>query len=394
MGQRLRVLMSAYACDPARGSEPGAGWAWASAAAEGENEVWLLTERHYRPIIDAELKRRPLPNLHPIYVDTPAWVGYTSDDVRGNRARYVAWQRRAARTAARLHDDLRFDVVHHAIMTGDWLPVGMARLTGVPFVWGPIGGYSPPTWKLWWQMGRIAAAKELARLGITGAGRKLFGDRVASRTSLLLAQNPDVARRFRAARRVVVEPNVALDYTQLPTRSADEAGDVKLAVYAGRLLPWKGGWLAVEALSRPSATGWRLEIYGDGPERDALAAQCRRLGVADRVSFRGEVPRDELMKVLATADALLFPSLHDSAGWIVAEAIGIGCPVVCLAASGPGHFVGPEQGIAVPPTGDVAGALARALATVRRPTDPSPRFDRNRLPALLDTWYHEVAAER
>ena len=388
----LRVLMSGYACDPSRGSEPGAGWAFASAAAQGDHDIYLLVEQFYRPAIEAELALRPLPRLHPIYVATPKSVAYTSDDIRWNRARYAAWQRIAAREGARLHRELHFDVVHHVIMTGDWLPVGMIKLRDVPLIWGPVGGYARPAWKLWWQMGAVNAAKEVARLLITGAGRKVFGDRTAARADLLVAQNPDVARRFRKAGRVIVEPNVALDYAQLPSREAPSESTARTAVFAGRLLPWKGSWLAIEAIARPAAEGWRLEIFGDGPERTALAQRARRLGVADRVTFMGERPRDELLNRLAQADAMLFPSLHDGAGWAVAEAVAIGCPVVCLDAAGPGHLVGPGEGIRVPTTGDVPGALAEALAKTDRPVVAADRFAADRLPGLLDGWYREVAA--
>lgn len=390
VGRALRVLMSAYACDPRKGSEPGAGWAFASAAARGDNDVWLLVEQYYESAIEVELAIRPLPRLHVVYVPTPEWVAYTSDDVRWNRARYVAWQRIAAREGTRLHRDVQFDVAHHVIMTGDWLPVGLSRVRGIPLVWGPIGGYSAPTWGLWRQMGSVNAAKEVVRLAITGAGRKVFGERAAARTSLLVAQNSGVASRFKSARRVIVEPNVALDYSRLPARSDPPRGIERTAVFAGRLLPWKGVWLAIEAISRPAASNWRLQIYGDGPERGALEQQARALGITSRVSFLGERPRDEWLIHLAKADAMLFPSLHDSLGWAVAEALAIGCPVVCLDAAGPGDLVGEGAGICVPTGGDVAGALAGALARVGYCSNNSSRFDVCRLPAMLSRWYHGV----
>jgi glycosyltransferase involved in cell wall biosynthesis len=394
---RLRVLMSGYACGPGSGSEPGAGWMFASAAAQSGHDIWLLVEQYYRPAIEAALAARPLPRLHPVFVRTPMWVAYTSDDVRWNRARYAAWQRIAAREAARLHAELHFDVAHHVIMTGDWLPVGLCSLRDVPLIWGPVGGYAAPAWQLWRQMGLVNASKEVARLAITGAGRRIFGDRAAARASLVVAQNPEVAQRFGKARRVIVEPNVALDYSQLPARATERGDGPLTAVFAGRLLPWKGAWLAVETLSRPEAAGWRLKLYGDGPDRGALERQARARGVAERVTFAGVCPRDELLDHLARADAMLFPSLHDGAGWAVAEAVAIGCPVVCLDAAGPSYLVREGDGVRVPTHGDVAGALAKALAAVGRLDPPSipfvrsDRFNVDRLPATLRGWYDAVA---
>jgi glycosyltransferase involved in cell wall biosynthesis len=61
--------------------------------------------------------------------------------------------------------------------------------------------------------------------------------------------------------------------------------------------------------------------------------------VADRVQFSGSVPREEALKATAGAAGLLFPSLHDSGGYAVIEAMAAGLPVICLNLGGPGLFV-------------------------------------------------------
>ena len=47
----IRILAFAYACEPARGSEPGAGWAWARMLAR-LGETWVITRRDYQDAID------------------------------------------------------------------------------------------------------------------------------------------------------------------------------------------------------------------------------------------------------------------------------------------------------------------------------------------------------
>ena len=66
----LKVLISAYACEPHKGSEPGVGWNWARQIAEFA-EVWVITRANNREIIEEEFKRNPVSNLHFIYVDLP-----------------------------------------------------------------------------------------------------------------------------------------------------------------------------------------------------------------------------------------------------------------------------------------------------------------------------------
>ena len=50
----MKILVSAYACEPGKGSEPGAGWLWARAAAR-RHEVWVLTRANNREAIEAAL---------------------------------------------------------------------------------------------------------------------------------------------------------------------------------------------------------------------------------------------------------------------------------------------------------------------------------------------------
>jgi glycosyltransferase involved in cell wall biosynthesis len=87
--------------------------------------------------------------------------------------------------------------------------------------------------------------------------------------------------------------------------------------------------------------------------------------VEHRVEFLGWRRREDLMRTMRQdADLFLFPSLHDEAGWAVAEALGCGLPVVCLDRGGP-PIVAAWAGRAVPSSGGpngVAAALAGRLA--------------------------------
>ena len=90
------------------------------------------------------------------------------------------------------------------------------------------------------------------------------------------------------------------------------------------------------------AEDWELLIYGDGPQRTRLADSVRRLGLGERVTLMGQRPRSEVRQAMADADVFLFPSIREAAGWVVAEALGVGCPVVFLTQEGlPSSWVHP-----------------------------------------------------
>ena len=67
----MRILAFAYACEPGRGSEPGAGWSWARMLA-GLGETWVVTRANNREAIEAGLDGLPeADRLHFVYVDLP-----------------------------------------------------------------------------------------------------------------------------------------------------------------------------------------------------------------------------------------------------------------------------------------------------------------------------------
>lgn len=381
----MKVVLSAYACEPAAGSEPGTGWQWAVAAAE-HHQVWLVTRANHRGPIDAALAERPSLPIVPVYVDLPPWARRWKRGQRGVRTYYVAWQLLARRTVRRLHRDVRFDVAHHVTFAIDWLPAGVVGIPGLPSVWGPVGGASRVPWRTARWFGVRSGLTEVARLVAGAVGRCTIGTRTARRADVVVVQNDDVAHRFRR-HHPIVEPHVAVEPGR-PRRAADaRPTDTRVAVFAGRLVRWKGVRLAIAALARPEAADWRLRIFGAGPDDAVLRADAQRLGVAARVTFEGQVPRDALAAAFAEADALLFPSLHDSAGWVVAEAITAGLPVVCLDVAGPPVLVSRTGGgIAVPADRSAPAALARALGRATPPLDDrAVRVER--LSSLTDDWY-------
>ena len=110
----------------------------------------------------------------------------------------------------------------------------------------------------------------------------------------------------------------------------------------------------------------RLVLAGDGPDRRALEAQARRLGIADRLSFLGRVEGEEKLRLLAGARVVAMPSRYETFGIVAAEALACGTPVVAFEIPSLREVVVPGVGVLVPPH-DVH-ALGRSLVEVA--TDP------------------------
>ncbi|MFO7548116.1 MAG: glycosyltransferase, partial [Acidimicrobiia bacterium] len=102
------------------------------------------------------------------------------------------------------------------------------------------------------------------------------------------------------------------------------------------------------------------------PDLRLLATRAESLGIADRVEIAGSIERRVVLDRMRRASCLLFPSFHDSAGFVVSEALSLGLPVVCLDHAGPGQLVRSWPDVpsfAVPPTNreETVEALASAV---------------------------------
>jgi glycosyltransferase involved in cell wall biosynthesis len=128
------------------------------------------------------------------------------------------------------------------------------------------------------------------------------------------------------------------------------------ALSVGRLDPEKNPLLLADVLAR--APGWSLDVCGDGPLRDALAARASALGVGDRLVLHGQLDGVTLGARYAEADALLHVSWTEGVPQVLLEAFSAGLPVVATDVGGVAGAAG-DAALLVPP-GD-AGAAAAAL---------------------------------
>lgn len=388
MPGRPKVLLSAYACRPTGGSEPGAGWAWAKAAAR-DHDVWLLTRGKFAHEIAEELAIRPVPSLTVVPLELPRWILRLRRRPSDVYWYYPLWQGLARRTARRLQAEQSFDVIHHLTFAVDWMGAGVVEESSAKVIWGPVGGSTTAPLSMAHWLGPRGLMAELVRRAYTGIRRRLTGRKLAQTADLMVAQNNDVAEAFRPyAREIVVQPNVAIRrFTASGPYEPFGAPGIKTALFVGRLIPWKGVLLGISALARSEASDWELRIIGDGPDWARAERLALELGVRDRVEFMGQLPREEVLAAMFRADALLAPALREAAGWAVTEALASGCPVVCVDRGGPAVIVGPGEGVAVPWQGDVVGELAKALASLNGRITPVDRWGPDRLPDILAEWY-------
>ncbi len=348
----LKVLISAYSCTPGAGSERGIGWNTAREMAR-RHEVWVITrpgelhERRQDELIAEELAANPVPSLHFIFYDLPAWM----QRLFGIQICSYLWQLGLYRVARKAHEKIGFDLAHHVSWVRYYTPSLLVFLR-IPFVWGPIGGGDAMPRSFRQRLRLRARFSELERrlLGFVATIDPLVR-LTARRSTVTLANSVETANRVSSlgADRVRIFGESGVDRWVFEKANEAPPAPPERVTFASmtRLLHWKGVNLGLEAFARLENSDAVYWVIGDGPEEPLLRSLVRELGIADRVEFLPHLSRDEWMRRLRSCDALVHPCIYNSGSAISLEAMAMGRPVICLDRGGIRSQVSEDVGFRV-----------------------------------------------
>ena len=118
----MRVVVTAYACNPRGGSESRVGWNWVSEIAS-RHDVWLITRHNELDAVRREAKSLGFAGrLNPIGYDPPRSLTFWKKGSRNVFPYVYLWQRGAAKSAAKLHAAHQFELAHHLTFVTSWIP--------------------------------------------------------------------------------------------------------------------------------------------------------------------------------------------------------------------------------------------------------------------------------
>ena len=363
------------------------------------HEVHVLTRSNNRETIEAWLADHDLPGVQFLYTDLPPLFRRLKKLPGGIYPYTYLWQVAALMTARRAHARERYDRVQHLTFVSIRFP-SFLGLLGVPFLLGPVGGgeQSPP--RLRGALGTAFSLRERLRSALIFIHRiDPIRNWAMGKATLALATSAESAAALpRALRaRTVVHGAIAGDGAEDPGPLPATDGPIDL-LYAGLWKDWKGlriGFRALAQAREKSHRPFRLAVVGRGPQEAVWREEVKRLGLDDVVTFEGWVPRARMLELYAGRHGFLFPSLHDSGGLVVPEAMARGLPVICLGCGGPAVSVGDEAGHVQPVDGlshdEVVSGLADALVKLGDPEQQAAWRAGALARAERLTWRRQVA---
>ncbi len=379
-GRRLRVLVIADSCNPEWESVPLVGWSHYHALTELV-DTHLITRNWNRPALDRAglVEGRDYTAFNTDWLIDPVakLVRRISGPSKGyamltalTTPAYLVMEQAVWR---RFRGALRrgeYDLVHRITPLSAPVPSLLAarcRRLGIPFVLGPMNGGLP--WPKQFPSLQRQEGEFLSRL--RGLYRLVPGyRRTRDAASAIMVGGAsamaDLSRKWR--NKAVYVPENGIDparFPRPPRRSADSYRNRPLrAVFLGRLVPFKGCDLLIEAAAPLLRDGrMTLEIIGFGPERERLDGMVAEWGLDAFVNFAGKLSHFDLADRLKQADVLTFPSVHEFGGAVVLEAMAAGVVPVVVDYGGPAELVSPASGYLLP-LGDRDAVIASLRATL------------------------------
>lgn len=379
--QKLKLLISAYACEPGKGSEPGVGWRWALETVALGHEVWVLTRSNNAAGIAHQLAvlGHP-PNLNFLYYDLPRSMRWWKRGGFTVHLYYLLWQWGAYKFMRARIAEQQFDAVHHLTFGVIRQPSFMGRL-GLPFVVGPLGGGERAPRAMRRPLSLAGRIKDNLRDACNWIARyDPFVRQMYGQAALILMKTPQslawLPEKYRHKAHCMLE--IGIDPPEQIAAVQTEPvrhGATLHVLYVGRFLYWKGMDLGLRAIAELRRRGVpvRLTMIGQGGEKTRWQRLTAELRLADCVTWVPWMKQQDLLAAYRSFGALLFPSLHDSSGNVVLEAMAGGLPVVCLDLGGPAQLVDEQCGRvvaaqdaeqAVQGLADALGELAHSPALV------------------------------
>jgi glycosyltransferase involved in cell wall biosynthesis len=360
----MKILLSAYACEPDKGSEPAVGWNWMLALVEGGHEVFVITRSNNASSIQAEIEKSSIP-VTPIYYDLPSWCRRWKRWPDGLYFYYLLWQLGAYYRARTIHQAEHFEVVQHITFVTFRQPSFMGRL-GIPFILGPVGGGETSPRQLRQGFNWSGRLTELVRdMLIRMARIDPLMNQTFAKASLIGCTTSETLKRIpaRYQSKCIVLPAIGVDVPEELTAPLTAPTSMSF-LFIGRLLYWKGLHFALRAMPevQRSCPGARLKIIGKGNDEAWLKQVAREYGVEEYIDWVPSIPHASISKEYRDHVAFVFPSLHDSGGMVILESLAAGLPVICLDLGGPAVFVDSSCGLVLDTTGKDEDAVQKSLA--------------------------------
>ena len=337
---RLKIFISAYACEPGKGSEIGVGWHWVLEMSK-YFELWVLTRANNQAPIEKYFREHPEDDrgVHWIYFDCPDYIKKFKHQMRGVRVYYTIWQFMSNKVVKKVMQNNGIEIFH-LLTYGN--AIWRISVYGQKqfFIWGPTGGVD-------------TIPKEFSK---HYAWKHRCLESIRRMVISSLKMSPSFYRKCKNANLIFCKANSMLEI--IPNKYKDKAllfTDVAMEcasdyfvpeikttseklvyISVGRLDGWRGFDLLIEAfaIAKDKLSNITMKIIGQGAEMKHLCELVKKRELQDRIVLTGQISMEDYQREMENCDVVLNACLKEGGVTNAFDCMKWGKPLICIDTGG------------------------------------------------------------
>jgi len=334
----MKILISAYSCEPNSGSEHEVGWSWIKALSKNnKNKITVITRKSNKKKIYLENTLCKKKNVNFWFYDLPDFFLkiLKKKNKKNTYLYFYLWQLLVYFKFKSKINKIKYDFIHHVTFTSLRIP-SFLFLCKSNFFFGPVCGGEIIKNCLIKDFSLKAKIIEYLRL-ISNFYIKyspimnllfLKSKKIILTHEVNLSLVPKVFHK-----KVVIVPSIFNDKIFFKNKIKKNYN----IYFAGRLLEWKGAHYLIKIFKKlyKANNKIKLEIFGDGPLKAKIIDQVKNEVFKNNIKLYGLLPQSKFLKKIKKSDLLIFPTLRDSGGYVILDALKNNINVLTTNAPGP-----------------------------------------------------------
>ena len=358
----MNILVMAYAISPYRGSEYAVAWNYVAHMSKYHRltVVYGASGNHMGDVVEMEeyARSHTMANVRFIAVKPDKlaralnWPNRHDFFVYSFYYAYRRWHWQVYKQVLELLKTDHFDLVHYVGMIGYREPGYLWKL-GLPYVWGSVSGANNAPWQLMKHMpllGRVKLTfRSLANTIQFHTKRRL--KKALKATDILLTATSENQQKFRQVHHkdsICLPENCITGTITLDESKFNNPAKYNIIVI-GRLDAGKSVGIFLEALAQVrNRDKLHVDIVGDGPLRARLQGYDREYGLDGLITWHGQLPRVEAVKIFNRAHLHVITSVSEGNPTTIWEAMSYGVPTMSFDHCGMHDTICDKCGIRIP----------------------------------------------
>lgn len=329
----MNILLSAYSINPYKGSEDAVGWNWALTLSRRlpDSTIYIITKRFNENDTRRGIEEFGLKNVKLIIVDVPNLLNWFREKhSKFHHAYYILWQKIAYNWVKK--SSIKFDIIHHITMGDFRIPGYMYKIKDAHTIFGPVGGgqCTPKALKCYERSKSAEKAREIINNNISHL--KIYKKAIRSFDDVY-AINVEtenlISKALGKKCKICEELAITKSFSNLNIKERNN--DKIQILFVGRLIEKKGLMLLIDIFKTIDKNeNLHLSIYGCGPLENEIKSEIKSNCLESMITVMGKVEYTKIIDAYKEADIFIMPSLRETSGNVLIEALASKIPVIAL----------------------------------------------------------------